>query len=462
MTTIPAQPSRHLHAVDDVEWTKGPMADIAAEQIVLGMMMTSTRSVDDVADLLAARDFYDVKHETIFSIIIGLWAAGSPTDPVLVGRELDQVGELLVVGGIPHLHTLTEKIPTTTGTVGYYARIVSDWAKRRRVREAGLRIVHTSQTLTKPVDEVIDTAQAEIHTATVSQSPGNLQRYADFHDGELDHLEMLMNGEAQRGLSTGLGILDDLIGGFLPGQLVIPAGRPGMGKSTAGLGFAIASARRGIPALVFSLEMSRRELTWRLLSAVGSIDLSAFTTGRMSREQMDKAKRASKEVAGWPLHIDDQSSSVADIRTAARRFRQRHDRLGVVFVDYLQRLRSTQKFDRRDLEVGRNASDLKTLGQELETTMIVPAQLNRGPEARTDKRPQLSDMRDSGEIEQEADIVILLHREDYYDREHERAGEADFIIAKHRNGPTDTITVAAQLHMSRFADFGVRDEPGGF
>jgi replicative DNA helicase len=435
------------------------MADTAAEQVVLGMMMTSLRAVDEVADQITARDFSTVRHSTLFTALIGLWAANGPTDPVAVARELDSAGELERAGGIPYLHTLTERVPTTAGTASFYARIVTDWAKRRRIREAGLRIVHTSQSLQKPVDEVVDTAQAEIHAATVNQTTGTLAHYGEFADGELDHLEKLMNGDISKGLSSGIGALDDLIGGFLPGQLVIPAGRPGMGKSTAGLGFAIAAARRGHPALVFSLEMSKRELTWRMLSAVGDIELSAFTTGRMTPQQFAAAKKASKEVASWPIHIDDQSHTVADIRSAARRFRQRHDSLGIVFVDYLQRIRSTQKFDRRDLEVGRNASDLKTLGQELGTTMIVPAQLNRGPESRTDRRPQLSDMRDSGEIEQEADIVILLHRDDYYDKESPRAGEADFIVAKHRNGPTDTVTVAALLHRSQFADYGIPSEP---
>ncbi|GGN39632.1 replicative DNA helicase [Actinoplanes campanulatus] len=453
--SIPTQPTRHLQAVEDVDWSKHPMSDLAAEQAVLGMMMTSPKAIDEVIDHVAGRDFADNRHVTLFHTLVLMWGDNIPSDPTLVARQLDTNGDLLRVGGVPYLHTLTEKIPTTTGTPRYHARIVADWAKRRRVREAGLRIVHTSQTLDKTVDEVIDAAQQDIHAATVSQSPGNLLAYNDFHDGELDHLEKLMNGEVRRGMSTGLGTLDDLIGGFLPGQLVVPAGRPGMGKSTCGLGFAIAAARRGIPALIYSLEMSRRELTWRLLSAVGGIDLGAFTTGRLTPDQHDKAKKASKTIAGWPLHIDDQTHTVADIRTSARRFRQRHNGLGLVFVDYLQRLRTTTKHDRRDLEVGRNASDLKTLGQELEATMVVPAQLNRGPESRTDKRPQLSDLRDSGEIEQEADIVILLHRDDYYDKESPRAGEADFIVAKYRNGPTDTVTVAAQLHLSRFTDFGI-------
>lgn len=457
MSTAPnvPQPERHLHAVNDVTWSQHPMTDQAAEQVVLGMMMTSTKSVDEVADQLTGRDFSDPKHATLFSVLIGMWAANTPTDPTLLARELDELGELQRIGGVLYLHSLTEKIPTTSGTVGYYARIVTDWAKRRRVREAGLRIVQASQSLQKSVDEVVDQAEAEILAATVAQSTKSLLPVAANVDDELTHLRRVMNGEIKRGLSSGLGSLDEVIGGFLPGQLVIPAGRPGMGKSTAGLGFAIASARIDEPALVFSLEMSRRELMWRLLSAVGGINLTAFTSGRMTREEYAEAEKASKVVAKWPLHIDDQSHTVADIRSATRRFRQRHSSLGIVFVDYLQRIRSTEKFDRRDLEVGRAASDLKSLGQEVETTMVVPAQLNRGPEQRTDKRPQLSDMRDSGEIEQEADVVILLHREDYYDKEHVRAGEADFIVAKQRNGPTDTVTVAAQLHLSRFADYGV-------
>lgn len=459
MTAAEAQPERHLRAVENVEWSDKPMSDVGAEQVVIGMMMTSTRSVDDVADVLTARDFYEHKHATLFTMLIGLWASNAPTDPVSLGRALDEENELQRVGGFPYLHTLTERVPTTAGTADYYARIVVDWAKRRRVREAGLRIVQTSQTLAKHVDEVVDTAQAEIHAATVNQSAGSLLHVATNVDDEITHLEKVMNGDVRRGLSTGLGVLDDVIGGFLPGQLVIPAGRPGTGKSTIGLGFAVAAARRGHPALVFSLEMSRRELMWRLLSAVGSINLSAFTSGRMTKDDLEQAKKTSKTVAGWPLHIDDKSNTVADIRSATRRFRQRHGEVAIVFVDYLQRMRSTQKFDRRDLEVGRNASDLKSLGQEIETTMVVPAQLNRGPEGRTDKRPQLSDMRDSGEIEQEADVVILLHREDYYDKESPRAGEADLIVAKQRNGPTDTVTVASQLHMARFADMGIPHGP---
>lgn len=463
MSTAPETPpvGRHLHAVEDVTWSKHPMADTSAEQIVLGLMMTSTKAIDEIADRITSRDFADHRHGVLYAALLGLWAAETPTDPIAVAHELDAVNELQRVGGVPYLHTLTEKIPTTSGTAGYYAQIVVDWAKRRRVREAGLRIVHTSQSLETPVDEVVDKAQADIHEATVLQSAGNLAHFGDFDEDEIIYLEKLMSGEITKGISSGIGALDDVIGGFLPGQLVIPAGRPGMGKSTAGLGFAVAAARKGHPALVFSLEMSKRELTHRMLSAVGDIELTAITSGRMTREQFTEAKKASKDVASWPLFIDDKSTTVADIRAAARRFRQRHDSLGIVFVDYLQRIRSTQKFDRRDLEVGRNASDLKSLAQELETTMIVPAQLNRGPEARTDKRPQLSDMRDSGEIEQEADIVILLHREDYYDKESERAGEADFIVAKHRNGPTDTVTVASLLHRSQFADYNIPDDPSG-
>ncbi len=463
MTTAPetVPPSRHLHAVTDPAWSSQPMCDIAAEQIVLGMMMTSAKVIDEIADQLNGRDFYQPIHESLFLVLIGMWANNTPTDPTLVAHELASLGELERVGGVPYLHTLTEKIFSVPGTARYHAQIVVDWAKRRRTRDAGLRIVQQAQTLTKPVDEIVDLAQAEIHAATVNQSSATLAAFQDFADDEITHLEKMMNGLVPRGLSTGIGALDDLIGGFLPGQLIVPAGRPGMGKSTAGLGFAIAAARKGVPALVFSLEMSKRELTWRLLSAVGNIELHALTSGRLSPEQFAAAKKASKEVASWPLHIDDQSNTVADIRSASRRFRQKHDALGIVFVDYLQRMRSAQKFDRRDLEVGRNASDLKSLGQELDATMIVPAQLNRGPEARTDKRPQLSDLRDSGEIEQEADVVILLHREDYYDKESDRAGEAEFIVAKHRNGPTDTVIVASLLHRAQFADYGLPREPEG-
>lgn len=448
----PDQPERHLRVVG-TEFDRTPPHNSDAEQATLGALMLSSAACDGVFELLTARDFYRPVHATIFATILGLWAGREPTDPLAVAHALTPA-ELERIGGAPYLHTLIASVPTAANAT-YYAGMVAEAAARRRLIEAGAKVVQLGYGVEAghEIEEAVNLAQKTVHEATVRRDSGSLARVSEFSDAEFAYLEQVVAGEVPHGISSGLGQLDDLLGGFLPGQLVIPAGRPGMGKTVAGLGFAVAAARRGLPAIVFTLEMGKRELWWRLLSRVGEISLDSFTTGRLTIAELEKAREAKKVIDGWPLHIDDEANTVPAIRSGARRFRQRHGALAVTFVDYLQRLKSTTKADRRDLEVGSWAREFKTMAKELQTVMVVPSQLNRGSESRSDKRPQLSDMRDSGEVEQEADIVILLHREDYYDKECEKAGEVEFIVAKHRNGPTDTVHLAAQLHYARFADW---------
>jgi replicative DNA helicase len=427
--------------------------DTAAEQAVIGGIMLSQTAADEVFDFLTPADFYRPNHAKIFAAVMSLWAGEQPTDPVAVAHLLDVEGDLQRVGGFDYLHTCIASVPTAANA-SYYGRIVAEKAALRRLIEAGTKVAqlgYASGGL--DVEALSDQAQRIVHQATVRNDAAEDGHLGAFIDSEMNHLEAVTEGLVPKGISTGLGQLDKLLGGFLPGQLIIPAGRPGMGKSLCAVGFAKAAARRGIPAMIFSVEMSKRELVWRLLSDIAEINLTQFTAGRLTRDELDRARKASKVIAEWPLHIYDTCRTVASIRSTARRFRQRNGRLGIVAVDYLQRLTSTVKHDRRDLEVGSFARELKTLAQELEATVVAPCQINRESQGRTSRIPQLSDLRDSGELEQEADVVILIHREDYYDPEHARAGEADFIVAKHRNGPTDTVTVAGQLHFSRFTDW---------
>lgn len=430
------------------------MADVAAERTILGAMMISARNCDDVMEAVTGSDMFLPIHDTIFVAILGLWAREQPTSPVAVARALDEGGDLGRCGGLPYLTTLTEEAMRNAGTPGYYARIVKDWWRRRKAHQSLLKGAYQTRDLSQPVDAVLDAAQRDLATAAAGAAAvDGVERVSEFSDAEMVHLERVAAGDVPHGISTGLGQVDALIGGFLPGQLIIPAARPSVGKSTLALGFAVAAARKGLPVLVNTLEMSKRELWWRLLSRVGEIDLGKFTTGRLDAHDLERVREAKKTVDGWPVHIDDQAHTIEAIRSSARRFHQREGALSIWLVDYLQRIRSSQKFDRRDLEVGSWAREFKTLGGELGAAVVLPSQLNRGSEQRSDKRPQMSDMRDSGEIEQEADVVILLHRDDYYDSESERAGEADLIFAKNRNGPKDTVTVAAQLHYARFTDW---------
>jgi replicative DNA helicase len=255
------------------------------------------------------------------------------------------------------------------------------------------------------------------------------------------------------GVPTGFTDLDGLTNGLHPGQLVVVAARPGLGKSTLALDFArAASIKSGLTSVIFSLEMTRNEITMRLLSAEARVGLHHMRTGSLGDDDWTKLARKMSEVASAPLFIDDSPNmTMMEIRAKCRRLKQRHD-LKLVVVDYLQLMSSGKRVESRQQEVAEFSRALKLLAKELEVPVVALSQLNRGPEQRTDKKPMLSDLRESGSIEQDSDMVILLHREDAYERESPRAGEADFIVAKHRNGPTATITVAFQGHYSRFVD----------
>ncbi|MDQ1631876.1 MAG: replicative helicase, partial [Frankiaceae bacterium] len=261
------------------------------------------------------------------------------------------------------------------------------------------------------------------------------------HDGSLS------------GAPTGFQDLDALTNGLHPGQLIVLAARPGIGKSTAALDFARAtSIKNGMASVVFSLEMSRIEITMRLLSAEARVHLQNMRNGRMSEDDWARLARRMGEIASAPLFIDDSPSlNMMELRAKCRRLKQKHD-LKLVVLDYLQLMNPGKRSDSRQQEVSEMSRSLKLLAKEIGVPVVALSQLNRQAETRADKKPQLSDLRESGAIEQDADMVILLHRDDAYEKESPRAGEADFIVAKHRNGPTDTVTVAFQGHYSRFVD----------
>jgi replicative DNA helicase len=272
--------------------------------------------------------------------------------------------------------------------------------------------------------------------------------------GALDEIEAIgSRGGGVTGVPTGFADLDALTNGLHAGQMIVIAARPAIGKSTLALDFARAAAvKHGMATVMFSLEMSRNEVTMRLLSAEARVSLQHMRTGQMGDEDWTRLARRMSEVVDAPLFIDDSPNmSMMEIRSKCRRLKQRHD-LKMVIIDYLQLMSSPRRVENRQQEVSEMSRSLKLLAKEIEVPVIAISQLNRGPEQRTDKRPLLSDLRESGSIEQDSDVVILLHREDYYEHESPRAGEADLIVAKHRNGPTATVTVAFQGHYSRFVD----------
>jgi replicative DNA helicase len=289
---------------------------------------------------------------------------------------------------------------------------------------------------------------------TERRTPEDYAPLSEIMEGTLDEIEAIgSRGGAMVGVPTGFADFDQLTNGLHPGQMIVVAARPAVGKSTLGLDVARSAAiKHGLATVIFSLEMGRNEITMRLLSAEARVPLHHMRSGSMSEDDWNRLARRMGEVSAAPLFVDDSPNmSMMEIRAKCRRLKQRHD-LKLVVIDYLQLMSSGKRVESRQQEVSEFSRSMKLLAKELEVPVVAISQLNRGPEQRTDKKPLMSDLRESGSLEQDADMVMLLHREDMYEKESPRAGEADIIIAKHRNGPTATITVAFQGHYSRFVD----------
>jgi replicative DNA helicase len=430
-----------------------PPQDMAAEQSVLGAMLISKDAIADVTETIRGVDFYRPSHETIFDAVIDLYGRGEPVDMVTVAAELQRRGELQRIGGAPYLHTLSANVPIAANA-GYYAEIVREKAILRRLVDAGTKIVQIGYAGEGQVDDIVDEAQAEVYKITDKRSSEDYAPLSDIMDGVLDEIEAISNREAGLyGVPTGFADLDDLTNGLHAGQMIIVAARPAMGKSTLALDLCrAASIHNNLTSAFFSLEMTRSEITMRLLSAEAKVPLNHIRNGNMNDDDWAKLARKMGEVSSAPMFIDDSPNmTMMEIRAKARRLKQKHD-LRVMVIDYLQLMTSGKKVESRQLEVSEFSRQIKLLAKELEIPIIALSQLNRGPEQRGDKRPMMADLRESGSIEQDADMVVLLHRDDVYEKESTRPGEADLIVAKHRNGPTRDITVAFQGHYSRFVD----------
>ncbi|MFE2993966.1 replicative DNA helicase [Nocardia sp. NPDC059246] len=437
------------------DFGRQPPHDMAAEQSVLGGMLLSKDAIADVVEVIRPGDFYRPAHSAVYDAILDLYGRGEPADPVTVAANLDRRGELKRIGGAPYLVTLTQTVPTAANA-GYYAEIVAEKAILRRLVEAGTRIVQYGYAGAdgQDVAEVVDRAQAELYDVTERRSSEDFAPLTDILQPTMDELDSIASrGGISLGVPTGFTELDEITNGLHPGQMIIVAARPGVGKSTLGMDFMRScSIKHGLASVIFSLEMSRTEIVMRLLSAEAKIKLGDMRSGRMSDDDWTKLARRMSEISEAPLFVDDSPNlTMMEIRAKARRLKQRHD-LRLVVVDYLQLMTSGKKVESRQQEVSEFSRSLKLLAKELEVPVIAISQLNRGPEQRTDKRPMVSDLRESGSLEQDADMVILLHRPDAFERDDPRGGEADLILGKHRNGPTATITVAHQLHLSRFVD----------
>ena len=456
----PTRARQRVHAYTELDDRRQPPQDLDAEQSVLGGMLLSKDAIADVLERLCPGDFYRPAHQSIYDVILDLYGRGEPADAVMVAAELDRRALLARVGGAPYLHTLISAVPTAANA-GYYAGIVAEKAVLRRLVQAGTRVVQYGYAGSDGADiaEVVDRAQAEVYDVTEDRASQDYAPLGDLIQDTMDEIDAIQScGGLTRGVPTGFAELDDLTTGLHGGQMVIVAGRPGQGKSTLAMDFMRScSIHHNRASVIFSLEMSKSEIVMRLLSAEARIKLADMRSGRLSDDDWTKMARRMGEITDAPLYIDDSPNlTMMEIRAKARRLKQKTD-LQLIVVDYLQLMTSGKRVESRQTEVAEFSRSLKLMAKELDVAVVAVSQLNRGPEQRTDKIPQLSDLRETGQLEQDADMVILIHRPDAYDRDSPRGGEADLIVAKQRNGPAPrTLTVANTLHISSFRDLARR------
>jgi replicative DNA helicase len=388
------------------EFERTPPHDIAAEQCVLGGMLLSKDAISDVLEVIRPHDHYRPAHQIVHEVILDLYSRGEPADAVTVAAELTKRGDITRMGGAPYLHTLIASVPTAANA-GYYARIVRERAILRRLVEVGTRIVQLGYSGDGDADELLDRAEAEVYKVADRRVSEDYHALAEIMPAALDEIEAIgSRGGGLTGVPTGFSDLDALTNGLHPGQMIVIAARPALGKSTLALDLARAcSIKNGLASVIFSLEMGRNEITMRLLSAEARVPLHSMRTGQMGDEDWTRLARRMSEVVEAPLFIDDSPNmSMMEIRAKCRRLKQRQD-LKLVIIDYLQLMSSPKRTESRQQEVSEMSRSLKLLAKELEVPVIAVAQLNRGPEQRTDKKPMLSDLRESGCLTQDTRIL---------------------------------------------------------
>lgn len=439
-------------------FTRVPPQDLEAEQAAAGAMLLSPAAITDVRSVLTRADFYRPAHADVFDAACGLADRGEPVDPITLTTELERLGVLQRVGGPGYLHTLVNAVPTAANAE-YYADRVRRCAVRRHAIEEHTRAIQDLYDGEGDLEEMCDRHEAAIHAAhRDARTRTPYQRLAEIIEMTIDDQE---HPDTRQGVLTGFQDVDQLTHGFQPGELVVVAARPAMGKSTLAMDFLRTMAiQQNIPTALFSLEMGALEIGQRVLSAEARVGLHHIRGYSLTPEDEDRIARRVPELLNAPMFIDTSPNlTMAEIATRAREMHSREG-LSLLAVDYLQLLESgSRRRGNRQEEVSEISRRLKLLAKELNIPVIALSQLNRGPESREDKKPMVSDLRESGAVEQDADMVILLHRPDAYDKESPRAGEADLIFGKCRNAPTCTITVCFQGHYSRFTDMA--STPGG-
>lgn len=433
---------------------KFPPQNTEAEASLLGAILIDSDAIVKVADIVTAADFYDERHARIYEAVTQLYEKHSPIDVLTLSDQLKASGFLDTVGGSAYLTELTNFVPTAAHTE-QYARIVAEKAMRRRLIKASQEIVGMGYDETKNLQELIETAESRLFDVSQRHIKQDVSSLEAILSESFDRLDELHKDKGKiRGVPTGFKDLDNVLAGLQRSDLCILAARPSMGKTALALNIAHNVAlQAGLPVLIFSLEMSKEQLVDRMLAMESGVDAWALRTGNLSDDDFEKIGHAMGTLSEAQIYIDDSPGiSVSDLRTKARR--EAHQRtLGLIIVDYLQLMSGSTRFGsegNRVQEISEISRGLKGIARELNLPILALSQLSRSVESRSPQIPQLSDLRESGSIEQDADVVAFMYREEYYNPETERRNITDILIKKHRNGPTDNVELYFDRQKQRF------------
>jgi len=451
--------------MNSIRFERVPPQNVDAERAVLGAMLLpdgGREAIPKVIEVLGDDPygdiFYKEAHQKIYNAILNLFEKNQPVDLVTATRELEQIGDLEKVGDVAYLDEMMDSVPTAAN-VEYYARIVKDESIRRRLIRASVQIYNDSFDNSEDIDVLLDGAE---RTVLDIRKENVLRGFVQLKKTIKDTLNIIQDlynrKEHVIGTPSGFTEFDNMTSGFQPSDFIVVAGRPGMGKSMFVQNIAqhVASEHK-IPVGLFSLEMSYQQLVLRMLSAEANVDFQSIRTGFLKDPDWPKLTLAAGRLYESPIFIDDTPGiSIMELRAKTRRLKAEHN-VGLIIIDYLQLMQSRGRSENRQQEISDISRSLKGLARELSIPVIACSQLSRAPETRPDKHPQLSDLRESGAIEQDADMVVFLYREEYYERNSsEKTGEAEIIIGKQRNGPTGKITLSFRANCMRFDNLDKR------
>ena len=437
-----------------MDFNKVPPHDLEAEQAVIGSMLTDKESVISALETLSDNDFYREDNRIIYSAIMNLYNKGDAIDIITVKSELSSMGKLEAVGGLEYLAELPEKVPTTAN-VDKYIKIVEEKSTLRTLIKTANELITLGYDPTQEVEELMDNAEKRIFSVMQSRAQKSYSSMKDILVDTFIELEQLYNRKQHiTGVPTGFADLDNYTAGLHGSELILVAARPAMGKSAFALNIATnAAVRAKTPVVIFSLEMSKEQMANRILCSEALVDSNKVRTGKVEDDDWAKLAEASGILSEAQIFIDDTPGiSIMEIRAKCRKMKLEQD-IGLVVIDYLQLVQgSNKRVGSREQEIAEISRSLKILAKEINVPVIALSQLSRAPEQRPDHRPMLSDLRESGSIEQDADIVMFLYRDDYYNEDSEKKNIAEVILAKHRAGSTGTVDLAWLGSYTKFAN----------